>query len=98
MRRHFASAALLNLLLIAGASAQTAPPRAPPPAAAPAEHDPAGEHMMQTGTMPMQPGHPMPGAMEHCRAMHDSAEHRQQHRMMHHSGEPPLSQKQEKDK
>ena len=101
MRRQFTSAALLNLLLVAGASAQTAPPRAPPPPVAPATdcpmHDPAGGHMMQPGTMPMRQEHPMPGAMKHCRAMHDSAEHRQQHQMMHHPGEPPVSQKQEKD-
>jgi len=36
MRRQFANTALLNLLLVAGASAQTAPPRAPPPSVAPA--------------------------------------------------------------
>jgi len=53
--------------------------------------------MMQPGTMPTRQEHPMPGAMEHCRAMHDSAEHRQQHQMMHHPGKPPVSQKQEKD-
>ncbi|MEV4932506.1 hypothetical protein [Sphingobium sp. LMC3-1-1.1] len=102
MRRHVASAALLNLSLIVGASAQTAPPRAPSPPAAPKMdcpmHDRAGGHMMQSGAMPMQQGRPMPGAMEHCRAMHDPAERRQQHQMMHHPGEPPVSQKQEKDK
>jgi len=100
MRRQFASAALLNLLLVAGASAQTAPHRAPPPTTPATDcpmHDPAGSHVMQPGTMPMRQEHPMPGAMEHCRAMHDSAEHRQRHQMMHHPGKPPVSQKQEKD-
>lgn len=65
MRRHVASAALLNLSLIVGASAQTAPPRAPSPPAAPKMdcpmHDRAGGHMMQSGAMPMQQGRPMPG-------------------------------------
>lgn len=102
MRRHVLSAVLLKLSLLAGASAQTAPPRAPPTTAAPTMdcpmHSRGGGHMMQPDAMPMQQGHPTPEAMEHCRAMHDPAERRQQHQMMHQPGQPSLLQKQEKDK
>ena len=95
MHNSLASAALL---LVAGASAQTAPPRAPPtapPATNCPMHDQAGGRMMQPGAMPMQHGQPMPETMEHCRTMHSPADG-QQH-MMHHPGGPPISQKQEKD-
>lgn len=101
MRRHFASEAFLNLSLIAGAFAQTAPPAVPPPKAAPATdcpmHDHAGGHMMQPGAMPMTHGHPMPQATEHCPAMRGSTASEKQQHMMHRPGEAPLSQKQEKD-
>lgn len=50
--------------------------------------------MMQPGAM-MQHGQPMPEMMKRCREMHSPAD-RQQH-MMHHPGQPPVSQKQEKD-
>ena len=100
MQYSLASAALLHLFLVAGASAQTATPHAQttaPPVTNCPMHDRAGGHMMQPDAMPMQHGQPMPGAMEHCRTMHDPAERGQQHQMMHQSGQPPVSQKQEKD-
>ncbi len=96
MRRRFTSAALLQLSLIAAASAQTSPNRAPPtgkPATECPMRDQAGEHMMQPGAMPMHHGQSMSEAMEHCRTMHRPAADGQQQMMMHRPGEPPHSRK-----
>ncbi|AMK17383.1 MULTISPECIES: hypothetical protein [Sphingobium] len=100
MHRQFASAALLQLSLMAAAPAQTTSHQAPPtgkPATDCPMHDQAGGHMMQPGATPMHHGQPMPEAMEHCRTIHHPAATERRQQMMRHPGEPTHSQKQEKD-
>lgn len=88
MRRLLTSPVLLNILFIAGASAQTAPPDTPRQGTETTKDAPStmmggmqdcpmmqGQHgaMMQGTHPPMGQGHGMQDGMEHCAAMHGTA-------------------------